>query len=44
MESKPRLTQEATWKKLQDYFNSNGDKININNLFKENPDRFNKYR
>ncbi|KAL7303986.1 hypothetical protein TKK_0003641 [Trichogramma kaykai] len=42
MESKPKLCEEPTWKKLQDYFNANGAKINISKLFQEDPARFDK--
>lgn len=44
MAGKGYLTEEAAYKNLQDYYNANGKKINIPQLFKEDPERFNKYR
>lgn len=44
MEAKPKLSDEATWKKLKDYYNNNGAKININQLFQQDPERFKKLR
>lgn len=44
MEAKPKLSEEASWKKLQEYYNSNGAKININQLFQDDPGRFDKFR
>lgn len=44
MEGKAFLTEEAAYKNLQDYYNKNGSKLVINQLFKEDPDRFKKYR
>nr|QXJ08893.1 glucose-6-phosphate isomerase [Penaeus japonicus] len=43
MEGKAFLTEEAAYKSLQDYYNKNGSKLVINQLFKEDPDRFKKY-
>ncbi|XP_063605134.1 glucose-6-phosphate isomerase-like, partial [Penaeus indicus] len=43
MEGKAFLTEEAAYKNLQDYYNKNGSKLVINQLFKEDPDRFKKY-
>ncbi|XP_047487013.1 glucose-6-phosphate isomerase-like [Penaeus chinensis] len=43
MEGKAYLTEEAAYKNLQDYYNKNGSKLVINQLFKEDPDRFKKY-
>ncbi|XP_058790057.1 glucose-6-phosphate isomerase [Phymastichus coffea] len=42
MEAKPKLTQEAAWKKLNEYYSNNGAKININKLFEEDRGRFDK--
>jgi len=44
MEGRPKLTDEPTWQKLQQYYNDNGSKINIYQLMKENPNRFDKFR
>lgn len=44
MEGKAFLTEEAAYKSLQDYYKKNGSKLVINQLFKEDPDRFKKYR
>nr|XP_053652239.1 glucose-6-phosphate isomerase-like [Cherax quadricarinatus] len=41
--SKTHLTEETTYKQLQNYYNKYGSKINIMQLFKEDPDRFKKY-
>jgi len=40
----PKLDQEAVWKKLKELYAAKGDKINILQLFKEDPKRFEKYR
>lgn len=40
MEAKPKLTEEPVWSKLQAYFNNNGSKIKISDLFQQNPGRF----
>lgn len=44
MAAKPLLTTEPAWQKIQQYFNENGGKINIKNLFEQDADRFNKFR
>lgn len=43
MDGKGPLREDAAFKKLQEYFNAHGKDININKLFKEDADRFNKY-
>nr|XP_027227960.1 glucose-6-phosphate isomerase-like [Penaeus vannamei] len=43
MEGKAFLTEEAAYKNLQDYYNKNGSKLVLNQLFKEDPNRFKKY-
>ncbi|KAK1124432.1 hypothetical protein K0M31_006789 [Melipona bicolor] len=40
MKPKPELTTEEAWIKLQQYFDVNGSKINIYNLFQQNSKRF----
>ncbi|XP_071858083.1 glucose-6-phosphate isomerase [Bombus fervidus] len=40
MKPKPELTIEAAWTKLQQYFDTNGSKIKIYDLFQQNPKRF----
>ncbi|XP_043278501.1 glucose-6-phosphate isomerase [Venturia canescens] len=42
MDMKGKLTEESTWAQLQGYFDNNGSKINIAELFQKNPDRFDK--
>ena len=44
MKPKPELTTEAAWINLQEYFDVNGSKINIYNLFQQNPKRFENFR
>lgn len=44
MEGRPKLTDEPTWQKLQQYYNDNGSKINIYQLMKGNSNRFDKFR
>lgn len=41
--SRPILTSDPIWIQIQDYYNKNGDKININNLFAQDPKRFDKF-
>jgi len=43
MASLPQLTEEPTWQKLQQYFNENGQKINIKDLFTSDGSRFEKF-
>lgn len=43
MESKILLNQEPAYKKLQEYLANNEDKLNIQKLLKENPQRFESY-
>ncbi|OAD58881.1 Glucose-6-phosphate isomerase, partial [Eufriesea mexicana] len=40
MKPKPELTTTLIWDKLQQYFNANGSKIRIHDLFQQNPKRF----
>jgi hypothetical protein len=44
MDGRPKLGEEPVWQKLQKYYNDNGSKINIYQLMKENPNRFDKFR
>lgn len=44
MESKILLNEEPAYKKLQAYLANNEDKLNIQKLLKENPQRFESYR
>lgn len=44
MEPKTNLKQEPAYQKLQEFYNLNSEKINIQQLFKQDPDRFNKFR
>lgn len=39
----PRLTNEPSYQKLLEYYKANGEKININQLMKSNPKRFEEY-
>ena len=41
--SKPLLTADAAYQKIQDYYNANGSKINIKELFDNDPKRFDKF-
>lgn len=43
MESKKNLKEEAAYQKLQEFYNLNNEKINIQQLFKQDPDRFKKF-
>ncbi|XP_012253853.2 glucose-6-phosphate isomerase [Athalia rosae] len=43
MELKENLKKEPTWVQLQQFYDTNGSRLNIHELFKTNPDRFNKY-
>lgn len=43
MEGKGYLTEEASYKALQDYYDKNGKDINILQMFKDDPGRFDKY-
>ena len=38
------LTDEPAYKNLQQYYDSNGSKLNILQMFKEDAERFKKYR
>jgi len=42
MESKGALRESAAWKSLEQYYAAHGDSINILQMFKEDPERFNK--
>lgn len=44
MEGKAYLTDEPAYKALQQFYSSNGAKLNILQMFKEDPERFKKYR
>lgn len=44
MSAKPKLTEDAAWKNLQDYFASNGPKLNIRSMFDEDKERFTRFR
>ena len=41
--SKPLLTADAAYQKIQEYYNANGSKINIKELFDNDPKRFDKF-
>ncbi|XP_068244469.1 glucose-6-phosphate isomerase-like [Palaemon carinicauda] len=43
MEGKGYLTEEASYKALQGYYDKNGNNINILQMFKDDPQRFDKY-
>lgn len=43
MASLPHLTKEPTYQKLQEYFNANGNNLNIKALFESDPARFDKF-
>lgn len=41
--SKPLLTADDVFQKIQQYYNSNGSKIDIKQLFDSDPKRFEKF-
>lgn len=41
---RPLLTSEAAWQNLQKYYDENGSKINMPEMFKEDEARFDKLR
>lgn len=41
--SKPLLSADPVFQKIQQYYNANGSKINIKQLFESDPKRFDKY-
>lgn len=43
MEPKVNLTEDPAFKKLQEFYNANADKINILQLFQQDAERFNKF-
>ncbi|XP_069676496.1 glucose-6-phosphate isomerase [Periplaneta americana] len=43
MDGRPKLVDEPAWQKLQQYYENNGSKINIYELMKANPNRFNNF-
>uniref|UniRef100_A0A0K2UB18 Glucose-6-phosphate isomerase n=1 Tax=Lepeophtheirus salmonis TaxID=72036 RepID=A0A0K2UB18_LEPSM len=43
MDGKGPLREDSAFKALQNYFDSNGNSLNIASLFKEDSERFNKY-
>ncbi|XP_045455843.1 glucose-6-phosphate isomerase [Melitaea cinxia] len=43
MEPKVNLKQDPAYKKLQEFYDVNGGKINIPQLFQQDPERFNKF-
>ncbi|XP_050355863.1 glucose-6-phosphate isomerase [Nymphalis io] len=43
MEPKVNLKQDPAFTKLQEFYNANSEKINIQQLFQQDPDRFNKF-
>lgn len=43
MAGQPLLTTDPVYQKIQQYYNENGAKINIKQLFQQDPERFNKY-
>lgn len=43
MENKPFLLENPAFIELKNYFEEKGSKLNINDLFQQDPDRFNKF-
>lgn len=41
--SKPLLTADPVYQKIQQYYNANGSKINIKESFDSDPKRFDKF-
>lgn len=44
MSTKPLLTADPIYQRIQAYFNENGSKINIKDMFEKDSSRFEKYR
>ena len=44
MEGKSFLTEDIAYQNLLKYFQEKGNKLNMNQLFQEDPDRFKKYK
>jgi hypothetical protein len=44
MPGKPLVTADAAWQKIQSFYNENGAKLNIKDLFAKDPTRFDKFR
>lgn len=44
MEPKVSLKQDPAYQKLQSFYDESAEKINIQQLFQQDPDRFNKFR
>lgn len=44
MSAKPLLTADPIYQKLQQYYNENGAKLNIKQLFESDSARFEKFR
>lgn len=44
MDLKQKLTEENSWKQLEEYFFGTGSKIKISDLFQQDIERFNKFR
>lgn len=44
MFKRPQLTSEPTWQQIQEYYNKNGNKLIIKDLFANDRNRFNKFR
>ena len=44
MEGRGQLKSDPAYVKLQEYFEANGDKLNINAEFQKDPERFKKFR
>ena len=44
LDGKPLLTNEDTWKKLQNYYDVNKSKLHMPTMFQGDPQRFQKYR
>ena len=43
MEKKGPLRESAAWKNLEKFYSENGSKLNILELFNQDPERFNKF-
>ena len=44
MDGRSGLGQDPAFLKLKEYFDQNGSSLNIANMFKEDPERFSKFR
>lgn len=44
MEPKEKLMEDTAWKQLEEFYFGTGSRINIADLFRQDPQRFEKFR